>query len=212
MCSNFQSLTSVHNDWVKSHFLCELPFLEWREEVYPNYLTPFIWLDGDQPRCELAHFGLVPVWAADKPKFGLKTYNARAETIAEKPSYRSAWMKRQFGLAIMQGFYEPNYASGKAVRWRIKRADAPPLAVASIWERFINRNTGEIVFSFSMITINATHHPVMQQFHGPKDEKRSIVVLQDDEYRTWLMAHQNTARSLLTLAPDQFLISEPAPR
>jgi len=160
----------------------------------------------------VAQFGLVPAWAADKPKFGLKTYNARAETIAEKPSYRSAWMKRQFGLAIMQGFYEPNYASGKAVRWRIKRADASPLAVASIWERFINRNTGEIVFSFSMITINATHHPVMQQFHGPEDEKRSIVVLQDNEYRTWLMANQNTARSLLTLAPDQFLISEPAPR
>jgi putative SOS response-associated peptidase YedK len=212
MCSNFQSLTPIHNNWVKSHFQCELPLLEWREQIYPSYLAPFVWLDGDQPRCELARFGLVPAWAADKPKFGLKTYNTRSETIAEKPSYRHAWAKRQFGLALMQGFYEPNYATGKAIRWRIKRADESPLAVASLWERFVDRNTGEIVFSFSMITINATHHPVMQQFHGPEDEKRSIVVLQDNEYWPWLKANQDSARSLLTLAPEKFLISEPAPR
>jgi putative SOS response-associated peptidase YedK len=112
MCSNFQSLKPLHNDWVTSHFQCELPLIEWREEVYPNYLTLFIWLDGDKPKCELAHFGLVPAWAADKPKFGLKTYNARSETIAQKPSYRNAWTKCQFGLAIMQGFYEPNYVTG----------------------------------------------------------------------------------------------------
>lgn len=212
MCSNFQSLAPLHNDWVKSHFQCELPSIEWREEVYPNYLSPIIWLDENKPHCELAHFGLVPAWAADKPKFGLKTYNARSETIAEKPSYRNAWKKGQFGLAIMQGFYEPNYESGKAVRWRIKRADSSPLAVASIWERFINRNTGEIHFSFSMVTINATHHPVMKHFHRSEDEKRSIVVLQDNQYLPWLKADHEEARELLSLAPDHFLDSEMAPR
>jgi putative SOS response-associated peptidase YedK len=212
MCSNFQSITSKHNDWVKTHFQCELPLVDWREEIYPSYLSPIIWLDGDQSRCELAHFGLVPAWAADRPKFGLKTYNARAETISDKPSYRTAWKKRQFGLAIMQSFYEPNYASGKAVRWRIKRQDASPIAVASIWERYVNHETGEIVYSFSMITINATGHPVMQQFHGLEDEKRSIVVLQDNDYMPWLKANHEAARSLLNLAPDGFLESEPAPR
>ena len=212
MCSNFQALKPLHIDWVKSHFQCELPLADWREEIYPSYQSPIIWLDDGQPRCELAQFGLVPAWAADKPKFGLKTYNARSETIAEKPSYRSAWKKRQFGLAIMQSFYEPNYASGKAVRWRIKRADASPIAVASIWERFVDHETGEIVCSFSMITINATGHPVMQQFHAPDDEKRSIVVLQDNDYMLWLKASHEEARSLLKLAPDGFLDIEPAPR
>jgi putative SOS response-associated peptidase YedK len=75
----------------------------------------------------------------------------------------------------MQSFYEPNYASGKALGWRIKRQDGSPIAVASIWERYVDHQTGEIVCSFSMITINATRHPVMQQFHGSHDEKRSIV-------------------------------------
>lgn len=212
MCSNSQSVTPKHNDWIKNHFQCELPLADWREEIYPSYLSPIIWLDDGQPRCELAHFGLVPAWAADRPKFGLKTYNARAETISEKPSYRTAWKKRQFGLAIMQSFYEPDYEFGKAVRWRIKRQDASPIAVASIWERYVDHATGEIRFSFSMLTVNATNHPVMKLFHGPEDEKRSIVVLPDDNYHAWLHANQEQARSLLNLTPDGFLENEAAPR
>jgi putative SOS response-associated peptidase YedK len=58
-----------------------------------------------EPKCELAQFGLVPHWAADIKKFGLRTYNARYETVAEKPSYRAAWKERRFGLALMQSFY-----------------------------------------------------------------------------------------------------------
>jgi putative SOS response-associated peptidase YedK len=76
----------------------------------------------------------------------------------------------------------------------------------------VDHTTGEIVFSFSMVTINATNHVVMQQFHRPDDEKRSIVVLQDNEYLPWLEASQDEARGLLNLAPDRFLDSEPVPR
>ena len=212
MCSNFQAITPAHADWVQKHFQCEIPYSSWREESYPMYSSPFIWLEDNQARCELASFGLVPGWAADRPRFGTRTYNARSETIAEKPSYRSAWKRKQFGLALMQSFYEPNYESGKAVRWRIKRQDAEPLAVASIWERYVSRETGEICFSFSMITVNATDHKVMKRFHGPDDEKRSIVVLQDSEYRPWLEANHDSARALLKLSPDDFFTSEPASR
>ena len=212
MCSNFQAINPQQDKWVYDQFQCQLPDSNWREEVYPVYHAPFIWMNGDQPRCELAQFGLVPYWAGDKKKFGLRTYNARSETVAEKPSYRNAWKRRQFGLVIMQSFYEPNYASGKAVRERIHRADFAPMAVASIWERFIDHVTGEHIFSFSMLTVNADRHPVMQQFHKPDDEKRSIVVLQESDYRNWLQANQDQARKLLALAPDDFLTSESAPR
>jgi putative SOS response-associated peptidase YedK len=212
MCSNFQAITKKYAAWVQRHFQLELPFEDWREEIYPTYVAPYVWLEDGKARCDLAEFGLVPAWAANKPKFGLKTYNARTETVAEKPSYSNAWKRKQFGLALMQGFYEPNYESGKAVRWRIKRTDGDPLAVASIWERLIDRSTGEIRFSFSMLTVNADVHCVMKQFHAPGDEKRSIVVLQDDEYLPWLQSNPDTARGLLKLAPHQFLKSEPAPR
>ena len=212
MCSNFQPIKLEHNTWVNQQFGCNLPNATWRAETYPTYPAPFIYLENGQAKCELAQFGLVPHWAADKKKFGLRTYNARSETVAEKPSYRSAWKERRFGLAIMESFYEPNWETGKAIRWRIKRTDSAPVAVASIWERFIDKETGEIIFSFSMLTINADGHPVMQHFHKPEDEKRSIVVLNEANYLPWLHANHNEAKSLLQLAPNGFLTSEAAPR
>lgn len=174
MCSNFQPVRKDSNQWVIDKFNCELPRETWREEAYPTYAAPFIYLDEGKPRCQLAQFGLVPYWAKDKVKFGLKTYNARTETVQEKPTYRNAWKERRFGLILMESFYEPNWETGKAVRWRINRSDGEPVLAASIWERFTDRDTGEIVMSFSMLTVNADGHHVMKHFHKPQDEKRSI--------------------------------------
>lgn len=212
MCSNFESIKGNNQKWVKSHFDCDLPDYPWRDEAYPTYPAPFIYLNDGKPKCELAQFGLVPSWAADKRKFGLKTYNARSETVHEKPSYRKSWKESRFGLVIVEGFYEPNWESGKAVRWRIKRADDQPLAIASIWERFIDYDTGEIIFSFSMLTVNADLDPIMNHFHKPADEKRSVVVLTEQQYLPWLEAKSSEAPSFLNLAPEGYLTSEPAPK
>ena len=212
MCSNFQPIKKTSSEWLKQHFDCDLPNSEWREETYPTYAAPFIYLDDGKPRCELAQFGLVPHWATDKKKFGLKTYNARSETVHEKPSYRSAWKERRFGLILMESFYEPSWETGKAVRWRIRRSDSQPIAAASIWERIIDKETGEVIFSFSMLTINAAGHEVMKHFHRPEDEKRSIVVLKETEYQYWLHANHDQARKLLNLASPGFLESEAAPK
>ena len=111
----------------------------------------------------------------------------------------------------MENFFEPNWETGKAVWWFISRNDAQPLAVASIWERFIDKDTGEVVFSFSMLTVNADGHPVMKHFHKPKDEKRSIVVLNNSDYLNWLNADNQTALSLLKVSSEDFLISSPSP-
>ena len=117
-----------------------------------------------------------------------------------------------FRSVIMESFYEPSWETGKAVRWRIRRSDSQPIAAASIWERIIDKETGEVIFSFSMLTINATGHEVMKHFHKPADEKRSIVVLKDTEYKDWLYADHDQARELLNLAAPGFLESEAAPR
>lgn len=211
MCSNFKPINRTRAGWVKKTFDCDLPDQDWREETYPTYPAPFVYLDEGKPRCELAQFGLVPGWAPDKKKFGLRTYNARSETVHEKSSFRSAWKERRFGLILMDSFYEPNWESSKAIRWRIKRSDNEPAVAASIWERITDRETGEIIMSFAMLTINADGHDVMKHFHKPEDEKRSIVVLNDTEYMPWLHANHEKAKSLLQLAPSEFLMSEPAP-
>ena len=212
MCSNFEPINRSQAPWVKTHFGCELPTADWRVDTYPTYPAPFIYLDEDKPRCELAQFGLVPQWAEDKKKFGLHTYNARSETVHEKPSYRNAWKERRFGLVLVNSFYEPNWETGKAIRWRIKRADNQPAGIASIWERIIDKSTGEILLSFSMLTINATGHEIMKHFHKPTDEKRSVVVLNDHEHLPWLNADTTQARLMLNLAPSGFSTIHAAPR
>lgn len=68
------------------------------------------------------------------------------------------------------------------------------MAVASIWERFIDKETGEILFSFSMLTVNATGHTVMKHLLKSEDEKRSVVVLNEQEYLPWLNPDTNQAR------------------
>ncbi len=212
MCSNFQPIKNHHAIWIKTHFDCDLPSDDWRPESYPTYPAPFIYLQDGKPKCELAQFGLVPTWAQDKKKYGLRTYNARSETVHEKPSYRTAWRERRFGFGPVEQFYEPNWETGKAQRWGIRRADGLPAGIASIWERFIDKETGEVFFSFSMLTINADGHSVMKHFHKPEDEKRSVVVLKNDQYLPWLSADTNQARGMLKLANEGFLTSEIALR
>jgi len=218
MCSNFQPIRKSRPsfEWANKHFNTDLPDADWRDDAYPSYPAPFIYLDEGKPKCELATFGLIPHWAIGKKNFDKSKYNARSETVAELPTFRNAWRKRQFGLVLMQSFYEPRYGvaedSKKSVRYRIKRSDGQPEAAACIYERVVDRSTGEIIFTFSMLTINATNHPVMKHFHRPEDEKRSIVILQDVNYLDWLLSDEVKARQLLQLAPDDFLTSEPAPK
>ena len=63
-----------------------------------------------------------------------------------------------------------------------------------------------------MLTIHAAGHEVMQHFHKPEDEKRSVVVLNDLDYLPWLHADTAQAKAMLRLAPDGLLTSQAAPR
>jgi putative SOS response-associated peptidase YedK len=207
MCTNY--VATQNRQWVKSALGVELPEAPFPQEAYPGYLAPIVHLDAvGQPTCVLARFGLIPHWAKDST-IGRKTYNARSETVHEKPSYRSPWRRRQFCLALADAIYEPSYESGKPVRWCIQRRDGLPMALASLWDRWTDPATGEIVMSFTMLTVNADAHPVMHQFHKPEDEKRSVVVLQDP--LPWLHLSLQQAASLLS-PPEVELESFARPR
>jgi putative SOS response-associated peptidase YedK len=192
-----QYLTTVNVDWVKSHFDLDLP-ASTTHDVFPTYPGPIVLKSHNTERTAigLARFGLIPAWAKDED-FGRKTYNARAETVAVKPSYRSAWVKRYYALALVDSFYEPSYESGKAVRPRIHQAQREPMAIASIWDTWTEPETGELIVSFSMLTIDAGNHPVMKRFHKPEDEKRTVVPLRPELFNDWLNATPETASALL---------------
>ena len=161
--------------------------------------------------CGLARFGLIPAWAKDE-KISRHTYNARCETVAEKPSFRMAWRKRQFCLILADNFYEPNYATGKAVRWRIQTQEPNPFGIAGIWEKWTDPVTGELVVSFSMLTVNADEHEVMRKFHKPEDEKRTPVIIRQENYIQWLGADVTNATQMLSRAGMPALQAAPNPK
>lgn len=213
MCANYQP---AHKDQLANHFGVDPKDYAFKEEAYPGDFAPLIRLSPyrstlGQLEAVSAMFGMVPQWA-DDTKIARQTYNSRSETTATKPSFRHAWKKGQFCVIPVDTIYEPNYESGKAVRWGIRHADGLPLGVAGIWEEKSNTGNGVPLVSFSMLTINADEHPLMKRFHKPDDEKRSVVILRPDQYEEWVHASPEEAPDFLDWYPADELIAEAAPR
>jgi len=199
VCTNFTP--TKKNEWVKAHFGVDLPAQEYPAEAYPSYPAPIVVQSHSTGRiaCGLARFGLIPSWAKDD-KISRHTYNARSETVAEKPSYRNAWGNRQFGLVLVDNFYEPCYETGKAVRTEIRVETGEPFAIACLWDRWKQPETGELVVSFSMLTVNADVHPVMNRFHKAGDEKRTPVIVPESDFKNWLSASVAQAAQMMNWA------------
>lgn len=209
MCANFEPTS---RDDLTSHFDVQRPEFEYGADLYPGQDGPILVRQGVR-QCELrrAAFGLLPHWAKT-PAFGRRTYNARSETASRLPSFRHAWRHRQLCLIPVRRFYEPNYESGKAERWAIGRQDGQPFALAGLWEVRKDQQQRD-QYSFSMLTINASDHPLMNRFHGPEDEKRSVVAVAADDYDTWLDAQSDeNITDLLHGLPVDAFTAMPAPR
>lgn len=102
--------------------------------------------------------------------------------------------------------------TGKPVRWEIGSADGAPLGIAGIWEHKQDGPNGLPLLSFSMLTINADGHPLMQRFHKPNDEKRMVVILHPDHYDDWLHCELDDAPAFFARYPAELLTARPAPR
>lgn len=211
MCVNYT--LPLFEDF-RAHFDTDPPaaWEEYKAEAYPGYSAPIILRspEREDERISLrARFGLIPFFAKDET-IGRKTYNSRVETVSTKPSYRGPWKRRQFCIVPARAFFEPNYETGRAVRWKIERADEKPFGIAALWDTWRKSET-ETVRSFSLLTVNAAEHPLMRRFHGPQDEKRSIVIISPEHYDDWLDADDAGARSLLRLFDASDFRGEAAP-
>ena len=213
MCSHYEATTDPER--YRRHFGIELPAGTERHDLWPGYAGSFIRRPrpedhaGAPPEREAMAgvFGLIPHWARDTT-IVRRTYNARSETVAEKPSYRDAWRLGRRCIIPADAFYEPDWRSGKAVATRISRTDGLPMGIAGIWTGW-RAPDGSIVRSYSMLTINADEHVLMRQFHQPQDEKRMVVILPEDRYQEWIEASQEHARELLRPYPAELMTSSP---
>ena len=193
MCSRYQALKE--QDKYIRHFGVAPPIEPGKTDLWPGYLGAFIRRhphadagDDAVPHCEALSglFGLVPHWSQDT-RITRHTYNARSETVAEKPSFRDAWKRAQHCIIPADLIYEPDWRSGKPVATGIARADGAPLGIAGLWSA-LRSPKGETVHSYTMLTVNADDHALMRLFHKPADEKRMVVVLAPASYQDWLSA------------------------
>ena len=128
------------------------------------------------PCLSRVRWGLIPFWAKD-PAIGNRLINARAETVAEKPSFRAALRKRRC-LVIADGFYEWKKSGGAKIPHLIRMRGGAPFGFAGLWESWKDPG-GEVVESCTIIT--TTPNQLMSGIHN-----RMPVILPPELRARWL--------------------------
>src|SRR5690554_647833 len=112
-----------------------MQFPEPRYNLAPTQAAPVIRELAGQPNLELLRWGLIPAWAKSPADVNYNLFNARAEGVARKPSFRSAFRSRR-SLMPASGFYEWHTVDGVKQPYYISRVDGEPLVFAALWERW----------------------------------------------------------------------------
>ena len=147
-------------------------------------------------------WGLIPSWWKKTAKEAPSTFNARAETVAEKPMFRSAF-KRNRCLIPASGYYEwAKVPNGKQPYYYTAR-DGSPLTIAGLWDEWKDIETGEPLKSCTMIITNANEL-------ASKVHDRMPVLLSPDEFEPWLSGQAGT--EILNRAPELALQVWPVSR
>lgn len=146
-----------------------------RYNAAPTQDLPVI-LNEDERAIQLLRWGLVPFWAKD-PAIGNRMINARAETLPEKPSFRTPLQKRRC-LVLADGFYEWKKTEHGKAPLRIGLKTGEPFAFAGLWETW-KQPDGELLRTFTIIT--TPPNSLMEPIHN----RMPAILLPEDE-ALWL--------------------------
>ena len=143
--------------------------------------TPVI-TNRDKSIIEHLQWGLIPFWAKND-SIRQYTLNARIETLSEKPSFRESIKNRC--LVIADGFYEWQWLDAKGKnkqKYLITLPDDELFSFAGLWSHWVNKETGEVVKSYTIVTTEA--NPLMSEIHNSK--KRMPVILSRENESEWI--------------------------
>lgn len=190
MCGRF-ALYSPPSTLARRFETDTVPGMEARYNIAPSQSVFIVRDEGDKRRFALAHWGLIPFWAKDA-KIGYSMINARAETVAEKPAFRTAFKQRRC-LIPADGFYEWQVLQASKTKqpWFISLKNRDPMAFAGLWERWKSPE-GREVESCSIIVTSA--NDLMQPIH-----ERMPVILAPEDWGTWLAPHVTDSKTLQNL-------------
>lgn len=173
-------------------FEVEVPAHQPRFNVAPTQTTGIVRLAGDGQRVwRSARWGLIPSWAKD-PSIGNRMINARAETAADKPAFRTA-IRRRRCLVPADGFFEWRRTADGKQPYHIRFADRRTFAFAGLWERW-RQPDGDALDSYTILT--TTPNEVVAPIHD-----RMPVILTPAVWREWLAGDELAAdrrQALLT--------------
>lgn len=163
--------------------------------ICPTNMVHAIVSDSDVRQLVTFRWGFVPHWYKS-PKDGPLLINARAETIAEKPAFKSAARERRC-LIPATGFYEwTKDEDGNRLPWYIAPTDGELLAFAGVWQSWEHGDTHlkacAIVTTGANQTMSAIHH-------------RMPVILGEDDWPLWLGEAGHGAATLMRAAPEDAL-------
>jgi putative SOS response-associated peptidase YedK len=174
MCGRY-TLTASPQAVQDAFNLAETPDLTPRFNIAPTQLVPIITGEA-RDTLTWVKWGLIPSWSKDASGAS-QLINARAETIEEKPSFRSAFKKRRC-LVPADGFYEWRKDGDKKKPQYIVLDEREVFAFAGLWETWRNP-AGETVYSCTIIT--GDPNEIVKPLHH-----RMAVILQEDMYKDWL--------------------------
>jgi len=179
----------------RGHFDVEAwPDFGARYNIAPSLWVPIVRRSPEGRRvADLLRWGLVPHWAQDE-SIGARLINARGESMAEKPSFRSAYRHRRC-LVPAEGFYEWQAVPGQKWKqpWFVRVADGAPMALGGLWESWTDAQ-GAILRSFAIVTVaaNATMAPI---------HERMPLLLAPGDFERWLDPACDPARVAALVAP-----------
>ena len=153
-------------------------------------------LNNEQGKLSFCRWGLIPFWSKDS-KIGFSLINARAETIKEKPAFKSPFHRKRC-LVPADSFYEWKVINNKKTPYRIFLKDEPLFSMAGIWDSW-NDKEGNTITSFTIITTEA--NSFMRKIHD-----RMPVILKRDDEAIWLGNNNVDAlSSLLKKYPSELM-------
>jgi putative SOS response-associated peptidase YedK len=172
----------------------DIPEMKARYNIAPTQNIAAIRMSSDDGReFTMFRWGLVPFWAKD-PSIGNRMINARAETVAEKPSFRAAYRHRRC-LVLADGFYEWRKEADAKTPYFISLASGDPFAFAGLWEHWHAKNSEQELQTATIITTAANEF--MSRLH-----QRMPVVLEKEAADRWLAGDEEILSEIVEESPE----------
>jgi putative SOS response-associated peptidase YedK len=176
VCGRFTYAKEFRDIAIRFDLDHDIPLFRPRYNIAPGQQVAVIFNREGARTLAMIQWGLVPSWAKD-PAIGNRMINARAETLAEKPSFKRLIGKRRC-VVPADGFYEWRKERKRKVPMRIRLKSEEPFGFAGLWDSW-RKPDGKELQSFTIITTEAN------DLLGPIHDRMPVILAPDGE-KLWL--------------------------